>query len=293
VGELAANGTATASTSLQIPADTLPGSYYVIGRADWNGSVDETSDTNNDRSSAAIRIGGDLAVTALSASATGMANGPISVTNTTKNQGAAPVAESTTAFYLSLNGAYEPADQFLGNRLVGALAPSGTNTLSMELILPSGTAPGIYYVIAVADSTNAVSESLENNNIRASAGVRVGPDLSVTSLSAPSTAVAGTSISATDTTKNLGGEMAPASVTSYYLSSNSSLDAADVFLVSRDVPSVGAGLTQSGSVMVPIPTSTAPGNYYIIAKGDGNGAVAEAEEINNTRVRSISITAAP
>ena len=45
--------------------------------------------------------------------------------------------------------------------------------------------------------------------------------------------------------------------------------------------------------MVPIPASTVPGTYYIVAKGDGSGAIVEGEETNNTRARSISITAAP
>jgi subtilase family serine protease len=45
--------------------------------------------------------------------------------------------------------------------------------------------------------------------------------------------------------------------------------------------------------MVPIPASTAAGTYYIVAKSDGEDAIAEAQETNNTRSRSISILAAP
>ena len=41
--------------------------------------------------------------------------------------------------------------------------------------MPPGTA-GSYYVIAVADVNGAVIESLENNNIRVSGVVRIGPD---------------------------------------------------------------------------------------------------------------------
>jgi subtilisin family serine protease len=293
VGELAPNGSAAASTSLVIPADTLPGSYHIVGRADWNSAVAETADTNNDRSTAYFGVGGDLIVSALSVPSTAMANGPITVTDTTKNQGAAAVPESVTGFYLSLNGYYEPTDQFLGSRVVNALGLSATNTASTQLTIPTGTAPGIYYVMAVADIGGAVAESLETNNGRNSAGIRVGPDLTVPSLSAPSSAVAGTSISASDTTTNQGGDTAPASGTSFYLSTNSSLDAGDLFLATREVLSLGAGLSQAGSVMLLIPASTAAGTYYIIAKGDGENAIVEAQETNNTRSRSISIVAAP
>ena len=48
-----------------------------------------------------------------------------------------------------------------------------------------------------------------------------------------------------------------------------------------------------GWVALPIPVSTTPGTYYIIAKADGDNAIAEALENNNTRARSISVAAAP
>ena len=291
LGALASNGTSTISTLLQIPADTLPGSYYVVGRADWNGNVAEASDTNNDRSSGSIRIGGDLVMSAVSVSATGMAGGPITLTDTTKNQGAAPVTESVTGFYLSSNSTLDATDQFLGSRVVGSLVPLGTDTASTEFIIPPGTAPGSYQVIAVADVSNAVAESLENNNTRYSP-VRIGPDLTVTALTAPSSAVAGTSISVGDTTKNQGADAAPASVTHFYLSTNSLLDAADVLVASRPVSPLGAGLSEPGTAPFLIPASTTAGTHYIIAKSDGDDTIPEALDNNNTRTKLITITAA-
>jgi subtilase family serine protease len=293
VGELAPNGTATASTVLQIPAGTLPGSYYVIAKADWDDNVAESLETNNIKASAVIRIGGDLVLTAVSAPTAGMANGPITVTDTTKNQGAAPVQGSATGFYLSSNTTYSPTDVFLGNRAVGSLGPSATDAGSTQFIIPPGTAPGSYYVVAVADVNGSVTESLENNNTRASGVMRIGPDLIVTAVTAPASAVAGTSITAGDTTKNQGADAAPASVTSFYLSTNSTLGEGDVLLATRPVSFLGAGLSETGSVPLPIPAATTAGNYFIIAKGDGADATPEALENNNTRYKSISITAAP
>ena len=91
-------------------------------------------------------------------------------------------------------------------------------------MIPAGTAPGTYWVIAAADWNGTVAESTENNNSRASS-LRVGPDLTVPVLTAPSSAVAGTSISVSDTTTNQGGDTAEASMTSFYLSTNLTLDA--------------------------------------------------------------------
>ena len=223
-------------------------------------------------------------MSALSVSAAGMAGGPITLTDTTKNQGAAPVTASVTGFYLSSNGTLDATDQFLGSRVVGSLVPSGSDTASTEFLIPPGTAPGSYQVIAVADVSNAVAESLENNNTRASSSVRIGPDLTVTALTAPSSAVAGTSISVGDTTKNQGAGTAPGSVTHFYLSTNLSLDAADLLVASRPVSPLGAGLSETGTAPLLIPASMTAGTYYIIAKSDGDDTIPEAIDNNNTRV---------
>ena len=81
----------------------------------------------------------------------------------------------------------------------------------------AGTLPGSYWVIAIADWRTAITESAESNNTR-TYSFRVGPDLIVNTVTAPTSAVAGTTISVTDMTWNQGGDTAPASGTAYYLS---------------------------------------------------------------------------
>jgi subtilase family serine protease len=293
VGDLGTGATATASTSLQIPAGTAPGTYYVIGRADVTNAVAETAETNNDRASGAIKIGGDLVVTAVSAPSMAMAGGPLTVTDTTKNQGAAAVTPSSTGFYLSPNASYDSADVFLGGRSVGSLDVSAISSGSTQLVIPPGTAPGVYYMIAVADWDGVIAESTETNNVRVGGSVRIGPDLSVSTATAPLSAVAGTSISATDTTKNQGAAAAPASTTAFYLSSNATLDAGDTLLATRAVPPLGAGISDTGSVALPIPAATPAGTYHIIVKADGDNVIGESLETNNTYSKSISISGAP
>jgi subtilase family serine protease len=281
------------TTTLQVPAGTLPGSYYVLARADWNNAVVETAESNNDRLGTVIRIGGDLVVSALTVPATATSNAPITVTDSTRNQGPAPVSESTTAFYLSLNTVYDATDQLLGNRAIGALGASATSTLASTFALPSGFEAGSYYVIAVSDVNGVVAESLENNNTRTSSIIRIGPDFIVSAVTGPASAVAGTSFSASDTTRNQGVDTAPASATVFYLSSNSTLDAADVVIGSRNVSPLAPGLSETGPATLTIPSTWPAGSYYIIAKSDGGDDIAEAQETNNTRVKSITVTAAP
>jgi subtilisin family serine protease/subtilase family serine protease len=292
VGELGPGATATSSTPLQIPADTPSGSYYVIAVADWNNAVAETMESNNYRASGVIKIGGDLVVTAMSAPATGKANTPIPVTDTTRNQGSAPVSESATGFYLSTGATFDASDVFLGSRAVGSLGPSESSTAVTELLIPPGTA-GTFYVLAVADWDNAVSESSETNNVKSSLAIKIGPDMVVTALTAPSSVVAGTTIAASDTTKNQGGDTAAPSVTYFYLSKNSLLDATDVLVGIRAVPSLAAGASDTGSAELSIPAATPAGSHYIIAKADGDNTMVETTENNNTRARLISIAAAP
>src|SRR4029450_2700092 len=171
----------------------------------------------------------------------------------------------TTAFYLSINTVLDATDQFLGDRTVEALAVAETSTMQTPLVVPAGTAAGTYYITGVADANGAILENLENNNTRNSGAVQVGPDLIVSALSGPASVVAGASISVTVTTRNQGGDTAPVSLTRFYLSSNSSLDAGDLLLSAREVSSLGPGVSEAGTALLPIPASTGAGSYYIIA----------------------------
>ena len=273
IGELPAGATSSATTVLQIPANIAAGSYFVIGVADWNGAVAETLETNNSRSYA-MPIGGDLVVSTLTVSGGGAANGPMTVTDTTKNQGADCPAVRDGILFL---------DQF-DLRRCGCLDREpcracarywATSTAPTQLTVPAGTLPGTYWVIAIADWRTAITESAESNNTR-TYSFRVGPDLIVNTVTAPTSAVAGTTISVTDMTWNQGGDTAPASGTAYYLSSNGTLDPGDVLLGTRTVPLLGPGINQSGSVSLVIPASTAAGTYIIFAKADGNDSIAES-----------------
>jgi len=294
VGELATGAVENGSISLTIPAGTAAGTYYLVGKADWNTAVAESAETNNERASGPVKVGADLVVTAVTASSTVMVGGPVTVTDTTANQSATPAPGSTTALFLSLDFAYSPtADVFLGSRVVPSLQPTATSTASTPLTIPPGTSPGTYYVLAVADWGASVVESTETNNTRNSGLVRIGPDLFIAAVTAPSAAAAGSAIIAGDTTSNQGGEVAAASATSFYLSVNTVVDAGDVLLGSRALPPVAAGSSNAGTATVLVPASMATGSYFIIAVADGGSAIAEAAENNNARAKSISITAAP
>src|SRR6185436_6954423 len=167
------------------------------------------------------------------------------------------------------------------SRTVPALAAGASDSASTSVTIPAGLAAGTYYLFANADADNVMAEMQEANNTF-SRTIQIGADLVLTSLTAPSDAGAGLPITVSDTTKNVGASAVPASTTSYYLSTNSLLDASDVLLGSRAVPALAAGASASGSVTLTIPAGTATGTYYVVGKADAGDVVSELVESNNT-----------
>jgi hypothetical protein len=136
----------------------------------------------------------------------------------------------------------------------------------------SGTAPGIYHVLACADDTNMVVESNETNNCIASTGrVEVrGPDLIETFVSnPPPTFKIGSTFSVTDTVKNQGNVDAGDSVTRYYLSKDTVKGSGDVRLTGgRFVVGLAPDISSIGTANMTIPSGTAEGAYYLLACAD-------------------------
>ena len=86
----------------------------------------------------------------------------------------------------------------------------------------------------------------------------VAADLMVSSVTVPTLGAAGLTIQITDTTINQGSGAAPSSSTSFYLSSNSLLDASDPLVGMRDVPALTSGASSTGSTSVTLPDPLSP-----------------------------------
>jgi subtilase family serine protease len=80
-----------------------------------------------------------------------------------------------------------------------------------------------------------------------------------------------------------------ATVTQFYLSTDSVLSAGDQPLGTRSVGALAPGAQSSGSTSVTIPAGTLAGSYYLFAKADAGNAVAESQESNNTSSRAVTI----
>jgi subtilase family serine protease/subtilisin family serine protease len=284
---LAAGASSAGSTTITIPEATATGTWYLIARADGEGVVTETSESNN-TASRSLLVGPDLDITAFSAPTAAAAGQTIVVTDTTKNAGGGAAGPSLTYIYFSANSSIDAGEIPIATRSVPALAAGATSSASTTITIPEGTAAKTWYFIAKADGEGVLAETSETNNTF-SRTIYIGPDLIITAVSAPATATAGQTISVSDTTKNNGAAGADPTLTELYFSKNSTLDASDVLIGSRSVDALAGGASSSGATAVTIPLGTAAGTWYIIARADAGGAVAETWETNNNYPKSIKI----
>lgn len=112
-------------------------------------------------------------------------------------------------------------------------------------------------------------------------------DLVVTTLTGPVNAGAGTSITVNDVTKNQGAGPSETSVTAFYLSLNTIIDATDIALGTRNIGVLPPGGTDSAPSTFTVPSNTAVGNYYLLAKADAGATVSESNENNNVKMGSV------
>lgn len=284
---LAAGASSSGSADITIPEGTATGTWYLIAQADGLGTVAEISESNN-AFAKSVKIGPDLAVTAVTAPSTAGAGQAFTVADTTKNQGGGSSDPCSTQFFLSADSVLGASDAWLGSRSIDGLAAGASSSGSTTILIPDGTSVGSWYILAKADGEGAVAETSEANNIYPKS-ISVGPDLVVSAISAPTVSGAGESITLSDTTKNQGGGAADATLTRFYGSTNTTLDASDTLLGSRSIGGLAAGGSSSGSLTVTIPVGTSVGTLYVLGRADAEGAVTETLEGNNTFARSLKI----
>ena len=169
------DGLRSASTSVELPAPTTPGTYHYGACVDP--SPGETDRTNNCSSSIQVRVQatvttpqGDpnLVVTSVSVSdGDPNAGASITVSATVSNVGDGASRPSTVRYIRSVDATIAISDTEVGSDAVALIAPTGSSSESIEL--PAPTTPGTYYYGACADAVVGETDSTDN----CSASVRV------------------------------------------------------------------------------------------------------------------------
>jgi uncharacterized repeat protein (TIGR01451 family) len=168
VPQLTAKQSSSGSTTLTIAPTTKLGRYFLIAVADADlPGIPETKENNAKARALTVALP-DLVVQSLRGPSSGAAGASVAVNETVRNHAAVGAPASTTQFYLSADALLDGGDALIGSRSVPALGAKGKNSGPATLSIPA-TAPGAYFIIAVADGPEVVLEALDTNNLRAKA----------------------------------------------------------------------------------------------------------------------------
>lgn len=111
------------------------------------------------------------------------------------------------------------------------------------------------------------------------------PDLRVTSVSGPSSATRGQTISVSATVTNSGNATAGSSTLEWYFSSDNVITTGDYSAGTSSVTAISAGGSQTINTTITVATSATEGNtYYLGAIADRNNVLTESNETNNVGV---------
>jgi subtilase family serine protease len=290
---LAAGATSARTTTCTIPYNANSGNKFILFVADYANAIAEMNETNNVVSMPINITLADIDLTILSpvASSNPQAGQTIYVNSVVKNIGTATSKTVTLGYYLSKDSLYDINDIFIGSGSTYQTVIGGTSIkVQTQVTIPDATIPGAYYLIYFADYSEMITETNETNNI-VSIATTIKPsnaDLIISSQTAPASALAGQTISLSCTIKNIGTSYSPSSNVGYYLSSDNIYDLNDILLATSN----GAVLptTSDRTANATIPSTTAPGNYYILFVADHTNALSEINENNNYSSLPIDIS---
>jgi subtilase family serine protease len=280
VSSLAAGASSAANTTITIPASVPGGTYYIGAIADYTNAVKESEESNNSLAGNQITIlGPDLTVTAVSGPASAATGSSITVSNTVSANASGGIPPGFyVGIYLSADNVITSSDIFIGYRYVSGLTPGASSTADTTITIPTTAPAGTYYIGVIADYNNVVKESDETNNGLAGNQIAIlGPDLTMTTVSGPASAARGGTITVSDTATNIGGSSASPFYVGIYLSADAVITESDMLLGYRNVPGLAPGASNTGTTSVSIPSSIAPGTYYIGAIAD-NFTIMECDE---------------
>ena len=119
------------------------------------------------------------------------------------------------------------------------------------------------------------------------------PDLVVSNIGSPTSAIAGNTISFKVTLKNQGNATAAATTNGVYLSQDGSLDANDQLLGTLNSTQISSGKTNTQTFTKTLDNTLQSGTYYLLVKADQNNTVVESNEGNNVTVKALAIAASP
>jgi len=287
---IAASGYQDITTTVTIPSNAVPGRTYYIGLiADTSGTSGQVNTSNDASSGVAVFIPSppDLqsAVMTLS-SATPRPGDTVTVTGRISNTGNLPSQTCANTFYWSSDAVIDLADTPLASVSTAPIAANGYQDITTTVTIPGSAVPGrTYYIGLIADTSRTSGQGDTSND--ASSGVAVfipsPPDLqsAVMTLSS-ATPRPGDTVTVTGRIRNTGDLPSEACSNIFYLSSDATIDMADMPLAIASAPSIDAHNYQDMNATVTIPSNVLPSlTYYIGLIADTSGTSGQVNISND------------
>jgi hypothetical protein len=203
-------------------------------------------------------------------------------------------------YYLSPTPTYNSSTAvYLDEDPSGLGSDDPCNAESETLTIPTGTAPGTYYLLFFADHDNAFVETNENNNVVSVqitiTGGSSGDDFYVQNQTATPTSIAAGGTIDVTASQCYSGTTPDASMGSvylgYYLSPTPTFNSSTAVYLDEDPSGLGSDdPCNAESETLTIPAGTAPGTYYLLFFADHDNAFVETNENNNVVSVQITIT---
>ena len=293
----------TLDRTLTIPVGTPVGKQYLLLVADPLNQLAESDETDNlvavalDVAVPAV----DLAISSLRYNSTSppAVGSLLALRYTLSNLGATQADPIEVGYYLSTDNQLS-ADDVPLPQLPRAFSLNGGTSQVIDMyepygpLLPANTAPGAYYLLAVADHLGSISETDETNNVAAVA-IQFGPpavDLSLAFAphTLPAQTPAGMVVNLGYYLYNTGTTPAQTPTSGFYLSTDQQLSSDDILIGAERVRNT---LYPKGSVdrsaRLVIPPTIAPGKYYLLGVADDPNEFAETNETNNVQAVALAI----
>lgn len=284
---------------------SLSGAARLFAQADaWDGIV-ELVESNNETLGPWIGVGfePDLVVRSISAPPSAFAGASFAVSLELCNQGTTPSAPTSVALYHSTDPTIEGAplpgpgsDLYAGELVLTASLMPGACTQLSGMGTAEWSADGAYYLGAFADEIALVDELQESNNAFTGPlmGIGDGPDLVVTRLDAPPTALPDSSLLLDFEVCNQGTAPSDTTLVAFYDSADAVIETGppppgpdpDRWLGDETVPYLGPGSCHAGTASVWLPAGDL-GERILGAIADESDASPELVESNNVFVGGI------
>jgi hypothetical protein len=269
------------------------GTKYILFQADGYGYIAEANESNN-VSYAAITLSNKPTIS-------------ISATDSTSGETIAGATANPGRFTLTRTENTNSALTI--SYTVSGTATNGTDygTLSGSVGFVAGSSQAVIDINPIDDTFTEQTENViitliagSTYNLGSVAVASISiidndatPDLVIQNAYAPSSAWVGDQISVSSWTSNIGTAVATSNYVRYWLSSDTILDAADIFLNYQSVGALNPGGSETDNLSFTYDASWGVGTKYILFQADGYASVAESNESNNITSASINILDKP